>query len=367
MISNFIRIENQEFLFDQLRKGEFNTTQLSEYSKSVLAFCKDWLNGLPELTINTSGSTGKPKLIQLSREDITYSVERTEKALGLKPGFNALCCLNTDFIAGKMMLIRSMEIGMNVIVVPPSGNPYKFLEPSISINFIALVPYQLQAVEEQRMLPMLNQVDCVIIGGAPLTSNQEEIVNQLETRVFQTYGMTETVSHVALKRLSPQKESHFMGLEKISFRVDHEGRLVILDSKSENEFYTNDIVELIDQKRFRWKGRFDNVVNSGGYKIQLESVEKLIEEKLNKLGLPFRSFLFSKPHPQLGEELNLLIESHRLAFSIENKITKSFKEAIPKYAVPKNIFYIKRFIHTNTDKVNRKLTLEKVNMMLNND
>ncbi len=192
----------QQFSFDEILNFQEVTTQ--SYLSQTLQFCKDWLLGKETFRILTSGSTGAPKPIEISRKQMLASAKATAKALDLQAGDTALVCLNTNYIAGKMMLVRGLEIGMNMIVVEPSSAPFTTINTQFpTINFYAFVPLQLLTLLKNDIhIGTLNRAKAIIIGGAAVDKALENRLQAISAPIYATYGMTETVSHIALKRLN---------------------------------------------------------------------------------------------------------------------------------------------------------------------
>lgn len=317
------------------------------FEAETFLLIQDWLKKKDAFTLTTSGSTGAPKEITLTRNQLQQSALRTISALGLTKNDTALVCLDTKYIAGKMMLVRAIEGNMKVIGVEPTINPLlKIKEP---ISFTAVVPMQLQEIlKDASSVKKLNQMKAVIIGGAVVSKELLKRINDLTCAVFVTYGMTETVSHIALQRLNGEHaEDYFSALPGITIETDKQNCLVIKLPEFSEKIITNDVVELAGQGKFRWVGRYDNIINSGGFKISPEKVEKAIERFL-----PDQSFFVSAmPDERLGEKLVLIIEGE----STSTDFLSTVKNLHP-YEVPKAVISIKKFIRTETGKINRQKT-----------
>ena len=280
------------------------------------------------------------------------SASMTSKALGLKIGMRAFCCLNTNYVAGKMMLVRAMEIGMSIEVVEPGSIP--FVVGTNAFDFIALVPLQVDAIMKSEFLPLLNKAQCIIIGGAPISySLTLEIQNRLLSDVFHTYGMTETVSHIALKNVKLDEVYTVLDGVKISLS---EGKCLVVDSILTNNvrLVTNDLVELVGRNQFKWLGRSDFVINTGGLKIhpsllELE-IQKLLSEENIELG---NFFIIGVPDEKLGEKVVVCIEGNKVDLS-------NVMSRLNPYDRPKEIFFVDRFEYTKTEKVSKRDTIERL-------
>lgn len=330
----------------------------SEYEQKVIDFCQKWLAGQSEFTIRTSGSTGEPKPIILTRKQMVASAKLTGKTFGLKNGNSALVCLNVEYIAGMMMLIRGMELDLKLSIIEPSGNPFANIENQ-HFDFLAFVPLQLQnLLENEKNIEILNQAKAIIVGGAAVNEVLENQLQKILAPVYSTYGMTETVSHIAVKRLNGvQKTEKFQVLAGVKIGIDDRNCLNIRAEASNNVLIqTNDIVEILNESEFKLIGRFDNIINSGGVKIQLEKVENLIENEVKMLN-PKRFFTYGISDEKLGQKLVLILEGEEVESKIKEEFFKNIQGILSKYEVPKEIYFVKNFIETPTGKVDKKKTL----------
>lgn len=320
-----------------------------EYADEVLRFCHKWLNGQQEFVLHTSGSTGLPKPITIKRKQMEASASMTAKALGLACGMRAFCCLNTNYVAGKMMLVRAMEVGMTIEVVKPSLIP--FAGHDIAFDFIALVPMQVEAIIKSEYLSLLNQCKNTIVGGAPISfSLSEEIKKNVLGDVYHTYGMTETVSHIALKNI--KTEDVFRVLDGVDVSVSDKDCLVIKSVLTDDkEVVTNDIVELVTPNQFKWLGRTDFVINSGGVKIHPALLEREIQELLFKQNIELNNFfVMGVPDEKLGEKVVMFVEGEKIDLS-------PVFNCLQAYHRPKKVFFVDSFEYTKTGKVDRRKSL----------
>ncbi len=330
------------------------------YKDAILRFRDQWfLNTPPPFQIQTSGSTGKPKTIEISKEQMEASASMTGQALGLTNSDNALVCLNTQYIAGKMMLARAFTIGMTAYILPPVANPFKHITKSLSISFTAMVPYQMKTTIEESpdKIGVLNQMKAILLGGAPVGHQLEESLQNIEAPVYSTYGMTETVSHIALRRLNGRNASPvYTVLSGISIGLDERSCLTIKGPVTRDEtIITNDIVKLIPPGQFIWTGRIDNIINSGGVKIQIEELERSISGIFNTLGYTNRFMVTGIPDNCFGTSVVLLIEGF-FAEEQKNRLYHELIQTVSKYEVPKKIFLIPEFSETATGKIDRIAT-----------
>jgi o-succinylbenzoate---CoA ligase len=351
-----------------------NTAPQNDYYTKVLSFKALWESGQNSFEVQTSGSTGLPKKIILERKLMIASVKMTAKAFDLKEGDTAFCCLNIDYIAGMMMLVRAFEIGMDLIVVEPSSNPFKGIEKHLYLlnanrgqNFFAFVPLQIQTILEDtpQYTEILNSAKAIIIGGAAVNETILEKVQKIYRPVYTTYGMTETITHVAIKRINgDKKEDFFNTLVGVDIQLSESNCLMIKSKTTDNKWITtNDVAEIVNGSSFVLHGRIDNIINSGGVKIQIEKIEKTADEVLRKMQISGRYFVFSLPDEKLGERLILVIENNTLLAtstkvdSIKIDILKSFKEKLPKFEVPKEIFFVEKILETPTGKIDKTKTI----------
>lgn len=327
----------------------------SNFEKSTFAFCRDWLAGKKEFIMPTSGSTGIPKSIVVQRNQMIASAEATGVFLGLKAGDNALVCLDTKYIAGAMMLVRCFHIGMNPIIVEPSSNPIKSVESTI--DFAAFVPLQLRYLLDESSTK-LNQISTAIIGGASIDLQLENEVKKLTVSLYSTYGMTETISHVALKRLNgDQIDTAYRALPGIVFETDSRGCLIANVPYLSEPIITNDLVELVSKTSFHWIGRWDNIINSGGIKISPEKLETELQFIFQKARVSNRFFAGARQDKLLGQKVCLIIEGPQLPPPQISYLESLFRDALERYSIPKEIIFVEKFVETASGKINREATL----------
>ncbi|HEU5291416.1 MAG TPA: AMP-binding protein [Cyclobacteriaceae bacterium] len=342
--SQKIIINNKEINLADILSGKVSS--FSAFENSTFSFIKEWLEGQDSFNLHTSGSTGNPKEITLTRNQLRQSAQRTLKALSLDQNDTALVCLDTKYIAGKMMLVRALEGNMKIAAADPSANPLQNIQGPVT--FTALVPLQLQEIlKHPNSIQKLNEMKAVIIGGAAVNTFLQKEITKLKCAVYATYGMTETVSHIALQCLNGRNASnHFTALPGIKIKTDNRGCLVIQMPEFSEPIITNDLVEIISRDQFRWLGRYDNVINSGGFKISPEKIEKELEAIL-----PDRAFFVTSIlDERLGEKLVLIMEGS--ARPVDFKTLQ-----LHPYEVPKDIILLPEFVRTETGKINREKTM----------
>ena len=323
---------------------------------SIEEFLKEWNSDCPYVRVQTSGSTGDPKPMLVEKERMLASARRTNDFLGLKVGDSALLCMSLDYIAGKMMVVRAIERGLKLVTVEPSGHPLAaansiFFPQNSKIDFAAMVPMQvynsLQVLEERERV---KQIKHLIIGGGAIDEAMAEELKSFPNHVWSTYGMTETLSHIALRRLSgPEASEWYTPFPKVNVSLNEEGCLVIdAPEVCEQRLVTHDIAELAtNNQSFKILGRKDNVICSGGIKIQAEEVERLLRPHLHE------AYLISKrPDQKFGEVVVLLTEG-------DVETARTVCEAVlPKYQRPKAYVHVSEIPLTETKKPARKLAEE---------
>jgi O-succinylbenzoic acid--CoA ligase len=355
-----IRINQREIPLSAIRSGR--ETGSSAFEKATLHFIRQWLNGTETFRQQTSGSTGPPKEIIISRSQMAASAQRTLNALTITPGSTALVCLNPEYIAGKMMLVRALEFNLGIVAVEPVSDPLQHLPPGLQDVFAAFVPLQLQTMMG---IPMrtgqLNRMKAILIGGAPVNEVLAKKIQKLQCPVYATYGMTETLSNIALQKLNgPDKQNYFKTLPGVTVKTDERNCLVIRLPEIAEPVVTKDVAELQADNSFRILGRFDNVINSGGIKIWPEQLEQRCEEVFHTLGINQPFFIGSTPHELLGEQVIMVIESDPLSHDVEAQLIGLLKKDLSPYEMPKQIRYATRFIVTASGKINRRATLKSI-------
>jgi O-succinylbenzoic acid--CoA ligase len=331
-----------------------NVEELPEFAQVAFTFCRDWMTGQETFTQQTSGSTGAPKLQVLSRTQMQASAAATGDFFETTTRSHLLCCLNPSYIAGKMMLVRAMVWDCPITLVEPSANPLLGLEEQFS--FVALVPLQVEAgLAEEKSRKLLQSIPQVLIGGAALPHKiQKELVQQ-GIRAWQSFGMTETVSHIALAEIV-EGELVYQALSGVAIGINEEHCLWIQSPMSVSErIQTNDIIELRSKNTFTWLGRADFVVNSGGIKLFPEQLERRIAPILEEIYPGRAYFLFGEKDSRLGEQLVLYVEG-MVEETKRVALEAGLGQILGKYEVPKKIYFKAAFAYTPTKKINRPAT-----------
>jgi O-succinylbenzoic acid--CoA ligase len=301
-------------------------------------FLLDWFDKRDFIEMQTSGTTGAPKLIRVEKQAMVNSALATGDFFDLLPGIKVLHCLPTQYVAGKMMLVRALILGWDMDLTAPASNP---LQRNDTIyDFAAMVP--LQALHS---LGKLDQVKKLILGGARVSHELSEKLEALPTQIFETYGMTETITHIAAKRVG---EEAFTLLPNVKISEDDRHCLVIDAYKICDEpVVTNDVVKIIDDNHFVWLGRYDNVINSGGIKLFPEQIEEKLSGSIER-----RFFIKGLPDDSLGEKLILVIEG--APYDIDG----STFSKLGKYERPKDIIFVDKFAETESGKIIRDKSLQ---------
>ena len=316
-----------------------------EFLQDLEAFLQEWQNDEPTVWVHTSGSTGKPKPLQVEKERMCASARLTCSFLGLKEGDSALLCMPLQYIAGKMVVVRSFVAGLKLLPVAPCGHPLKDLTEIPT--FAAMIPMQvyntLQVPEERAKLM---EIKHLIIGGGAIDDALGRELKTFPNHVWSTYGMTETLSHIALRRLNGAEASDwYTPFENVRIRLSKENTLIIhAPSVCAEELTTNDIAEINDEGKFRILGRKDNTINSGGVKIQIEQVEATLKEYLD---VPFQ--ITARKDTKFGEIVVLLYNKVKE----EADIRRICEEKLPAYWVPKIYLPVKELPLTGTGKPDR--------------
>ena len=312
----------------------------------VFLFLKNWFDKSEEISVQTSGSTGKPKLISIPKRSFVESAKNTCEFLKLDSKTKALLCIPVKYIGGKMMVIRALFSGYNLMVQEPSSNPLKNF--SKEVDFIAITTYQAFCIGADNAKELEN-IKNVIIGGGKISNLFVEIISKHKNNIYSTFGMTETVSHIGLKKLNGEDKSDSFSIFPAYKISKSEDNCLIIDctTLSNSSIHTNDIVEIITKQKFRWLGRKDNTINSGGIKIHPEE----IEEKLSPFLLGMEYYVSSFPDEQFGNKLILKIKKFDTPTI---KVYLSFiNTKLDKHKTIKEIVYVDDFEYTETGKIIR--------------
>jgi O-succinylbenzoic acid--CoA ligase len=347
-----LTLNNQNLTQEQL-KTQSSKSHKTTWENAFWNFTKNWLDEKPYVEVKTSGSTGTPKIIRLEKKRMIASAKATGKFFDLKPNDKALLCLPCDYIAGKMMVVRAIVLGLDLYSVEPNGNPLNNdLIQNVDFQFGAMIPLQvLNSLENKAR--QFDRIQKVIIGGGVVDNSLLNKLQISKNQCFATYGMTETITHVAVKVLNGKNKSDvYQALEKVEFSKDNRDCLIInAPYLSDNQIITNDIVKLYSNSNFEWLGRFDNVINTGGIKVNPEKIEAKIAKLINS-----SFFIAAEADEKLGEKVILIIEKEsKFEFDLLNH---QFQIVLSKFEMPKKIYFLPKFERTETGKIQRKRTLD---------
>jgi o-succinylbenzoate---CoA ligase len=314
--------------------------------EDIQSFLNEWHDESKQIILQTSGSTGDKKLTSAEKKHLIASAKMTGRFFNFSENTQALICLPLNFVSGKMMAIRCLVFNMKAII-SPAGKPLDFPD-NVVVDFAAMTPYQYDKALHEHP-EKTRSIKTILLGGAPISEQLRMRIIAMNQDVFHSYGMTETYSHIALRRINQNNEP-FQVLPGISCSQAPDETLVIrAPFLGINELKTNDLVSFVGPDSFHFLGRKDFVVNSGGIKLHPEELEK----KLSPLNWTFNYFFFGLSDETFGEKLVLFVETEQV-IDVEK-----LKAILSKYEQPKTICNCDAFVYTESGKVNRKLTAEK--------
>lgn len=352
---NGLTIDDQYFTKPALLRFcqyEINTDTTPDWERGVYRFILNFLDDSNVIFQKTSGTTGAKKTIELPKTAMLISAKNTIDFFQLKKGDVAVLCLPIQYIAGKMMVVRALLAGLNLKLIQPSGTPdFTNIEKT---DFCAMVPMQANNLLQKNLWP---EMKTLILGGAETGTELLEQLQQLQTQVYETYGMAETSSHVALKKLNgKQPETTFTALPDIQLSSDERDCLVIKTSYLPGKIITNDRVEMVSANQFKWLGRFDNVINSGGIKIQPEILEKQFQGILQR-----QCAILGFPDELLGQKMVLVVEAS------ENEKTEQILTKLAPYfdrkLLPKTVCFFDQIPRNKSFKIDRETLKQKISKL----
>jgi O-succinylbenzoic acid--CoA ligase len=320
--------------YSYVKEGEY-------WEKEAGDFLLNWLDNFDFLTVYTSGSTGDPQSIKLDKQHVINSAFNTGNWFRLPEVCDALCCLPLSYIAGKMMMVRAIALGWQLDIIKPSSTPFHDLRKR----------YDFTALTNQQVLNSIDHIHKskkIIIGGGAVASNLADLLKNKHTKAYHTYGMTETCSHIAVRKIHPVYEEYFHCMNEVHVSLDELGCLVVNAPELSSEtLITNDLAELNDKFHFKILGRIDQVINAGGVKVHPQEIENQLSKEL--LG---RFFVYGKDNEALGQEVALVIEGAA-------GDAPSFK-LLDKFQTPKSVVFVDSFLETHTGKVDRKAVIKNL-------
>jgi len=340
--TNFRR-ETAEGFSEELLSKKIREKDLPQWEKDIFDFIRQWIDNDTYIEVQTSGTTGEPRRYKVTKEAIRISAQKTLEFFRLKPGDSALLSLPPKYIAGKLMIVRAFVGGLNLILREPSGTPLENIDTDI--DFAAMVPMQVQKQIEVNA-EVFKKVRTLIIGGGEVSQPLKEKLQDIQTGVWETYGMTETLTHIALKKLNGKGKSEwFTVLQGVKVQKNSSDCLEVeVEGITTGKLTTSDIVEFNDSGQFKIVGRSDDVINTGGIKVMPASVERKIEKWIP------RSFVVSSlPDEVLGEKVVLVIEGDLFD---DTELKKKLKK-LKFYDTPKAICFLSKLPRTETGKIKR--------------
>ncbi|MFN8277903.1 MAG: AMP-binding protein [Chitinophagales bacterium] len=318
-----------------------NELPFPEQFQEVRDWCNEWITH-DSFTLKTSGTTGAPKQVRHQKDAFIASAKRTNDFFGIHEDSLLMLALPVSGIGGRMMVVRAAVARCRLLCVIPSTNPIENLAISESISLAAFTPMQLHGILAHPHTA-LSQIQQIIIGGSPLDANLEQALLGLNLKAWESFGMTETLSHFALRQLG---ETAFTALGDVTFSQDQNDCLVVHDEAIHFlPIVTRDIIEWISDKQFRWKGRIDFMINSGGIKLHAEELEEKLKPVINR-----NFFISGEKDPVLGQKVVLTIEGPHDE-ELEQRIQTT--DALGKYEKPKEIRFVPMFQRTASGKVLR--------------
>ncbi|MDD4609270.1 MAG: AMP-binding protein [Bacteroidaceae bacterium] len=345
-------IQEQRLLIGDRYYDKTNLEELLKLSlpmaKELYSFMKEWMSDDRYVRVQTSGSTGTPKQLRVEKSRMMESARRTCSFLQLSKGDAALLCLPLAYIAGKMMVVRALVGQLRLVLVTPSGSPLEGIDEPI--DFAAMIPLQVyNALQDSVNCERLQQIKQLIIGGGAIDAVLEEQLYLFPRAVWSTYGMTETLSHIALRRLNGDEATAFYRpMKDVTLLQAADGSLII-DAPAivKQRLFTNDLVLLNEDQSFQILGRKDTVINTGGVKVQME----LVEQKLQQLlCMPFQ--VTAVQHPKFGELVVLLLRAS-LSQKQMDELSKISSAVLTRYECPKRLYEVDALPITENGKPDR--------------
>ncbi len=316
---------------------------LSQDDEELIGLLASWMRGEDPLRFTTSGTTGRPKEIRLSRATIAGSARNTAEAFGIRPGAKALLCLPLRYIAGAMMLLRSVVNGWELYAQRPSGCP----QIHRVYDLAAMTPMQVRQVMDSQP-GALETIGTLLIGGGVLPKDLEARLATLRyVAVYHTYGMTETATHVAYRRIAPPSiiGDVYTAMPGVRFEQAEDETLIVHADYVPKPVHTKDRVHLLSERQFEWLGRVDRIINTGGIKVQAEYLEDQLSPYIEQ---PF--VVVGRSHPTFGEEVTLVVEGMATPAAVEH-IRGAVKEVCSGYTAPRKLIFLDALPRTRSGKI----------------
>lgn len=305
-------------------------------------FLAEWRDSKPFISVHTSGSTGQPKVIELEKDFVRESALRTNKFFSLGKGSRLHSCVSADFIGGKMMAVRSELAGCRLTWEVPSNTPLQEIDKNETIDLLAVVPSQMIHLLDH--LEEIPQINAIIIGGSRIHPSLRKRIAAGGLNAFETYGMTETASHIALRKVT-EEEIPFIPLDGISISKDERDCLLI-DFSTGKRIATNDMVKIDSNGGFTIIGRYDKIIITGGKKVNPEEIERRISEFITE-----EFYITSFPDEKWGERIVLKVEGKIID---KEGLRSKLKTVLRNYEMPKEIIEVERFERTENGKIKFK-------------
>lgn len=327
----------------------------NDWEKNVWNIVEQFCNpATSSLTFSTSGSTGTPKLITAQKNHLQHSAKTTVSYLQIAQRSNTLLCLPAEKIGGAMVIVRAIVQGLNLICIKPTATPLEHLA-GVEVQFASFTPMQFFSItQNDTHFATAQKINTILIGGSEVNHLLLSKTKLLHNHTYATYGMTETLSHIALKRISHEPQLLFKPLPGVELNTDTGGALVITAHQlGIHHLPTNDLVKLHPDQSFEWLGRKDNIINTGGLKV----IPEELEEKLQAI-IPFPFFIAGKPHEKLGQMVVIVVEKRHLSSAEVGLWQKRIEKTIEPNFRPRQFWFAGAFIRTTTGKVIRHETIK---------
>lgn len=347
---NIAALWRDKSAFADYCRNKLNDPHYTNWDRALLAFITEWFDENDYVTVRTSGSTGVPKPLKIKKQRLISSARITLDYLGLQEGDRALLCLPADYIAGKMMIVRSLVGNLNLTAIEPRGNPLENMDDEFDLA--AMIPLQVYNILNHRDgRKKIERIRKLLVGGGAISAPLEEKLKELNNEIFSTYGMTETVSHIALRRLNgTERSSYYTTLPGVTISLDKNDCLIIdAPAIADGTVKTRDIVRIIEKNKFEVLGRLDNVINSGGIKHNPEIIEKKIENLISD-----RFIVSSIPDIRLGNKIVLIIETSTPQKYVSSDFKNSLIGKLPEFERPRDLLFLESFPETGNSKIKRK-------------
>jgi len=321
---------------------------LPPWKKKIFQFIAEYLSDEPVVKIQTSGTTGSPKILEIEKMKMKISAAKTAEYFKFKKEQDVLLVLPVDYIAAKMMIVRAFEHQLNLVYYEPKVNFLTAIKQDEKFYFCPITPMQAKVCLQDKIAEKkMKNIQHILLGGAPVDAGLFQLIKKQTNSYYHSYGMTETLTHIAIKKLNGNNNQDFQLLENIRISKDERSCLVVDAPEFSNQpIITNDLVDIKNNNSFEWLGRFDNIINSGGIKIVPEQIEQQIQYLIQQ---PF--YISAIPDSVLGQKMILQIESEKRLNT--NDLLNQIKQILPANQSPKLIKVVHKFNRTSSGKIIR--------------